>query len=377
LVALDTTWYISSRARDEGRYGPRRSDSLEFGAVIIEREPLDDPLDSRIPFRRVDSLTFSRAEFIASLRARMATTPLGPQGAPDRSPFAVLYTHGYATSLEEAWQHTSTSRTRSRSRGPWVVFAWPSIGSGMAWTRGSDLVAAAYGRDSTAAMASLDAYAIALNTVREATGNGGLMVVTHSLGARVAGSVLTNDLALRESLRIDPLRAIAFFSPDVAAGQFADTLVPALRGLSRRLLLYATSDDRALAIAENYNRGPRAGRFREEAGSPLVRDGLESVDMTDGADADNLLLWAFGPRHALRRRSAALFDLVHIVAQGFAPECRETLGTATRLSTGAWKLTAQPVPEPDAVSRCSAPVTPDEQVKTSGAAATARAISPQ
>ena len=52
--------------------------------------------------------------------------------------------------------------------------------------------------------------------------------------------------------------------------------------------------------------------------------------------------------------SAALFDLVHIVGAQRPAECRLQLGTAVRLDSGAWRLTAVPVPPPSAAARCAA-----------------------
>lgn len=353
-VTLDTTWYISSRLRDEDRHGPHLADSLEFGAVVTRRSTTD-PLAPRISMRRVDSLLLSRAEFVTRLKARLASSPSGPAGSPRTSPLTFFYTHGYGTSLEESWQHTVTASVRSRSSAPWVVFAWPSIGSGVAWTGRADIVAAAYGRDSVMAHASSGAYARALEAVREAAGSAGVVVVAHSMGAHVVSDALGADAALRTVLLTDPLRAVAFFSPDVSADFFGDTLVPELLPVTRRLVLYATSDDRALAAAKMYTDEPRAGRFDRADGSPLVRPGLESVDMTDGAGTAGFLHRAFGPRHALRRRTGALFDLVHLVGPGRDPGCRELIGSGRQLATGAWSLTPQDPPSLSVLARCAVP----------------------
>jgi hypothetical protein len=75
--------------------------------------------------------------------------------------------------------------------------------------------------------------------------------------------------------------------------------------------------------------------------------------MTDAEYADSPLVHAFGTRHALRRKSGALFDLVHIVGAQMAAQCRATLGTAERLPSGAWRLTDAPVPEVAEVAQCA------------------------
>ncbi len=327
------------------------ADTLEFGIAVSARYR-GDPLEGRIPFRLLSTHRLTRAEFVTALGERMRSAKSGGEAAPDPTPFAVLYTHGYGTSLIESWQHTSSSRTRARSREPWIVFAWPSIGSGVAWPAEGELLVRAYTQDTLSAIASQHAYARALEAVREATGSGGLVVVAHSLGTHAAGRAMAFDPVLHETLTSDPLRAVAFFSPDVDAGYFADTLVPALRPVTRRLLSYAASDDRALALSVRISQAPRAGRFEREEGPPAPPAGVESIDMTEGLDSDGWLRHLFGPRHALRRRTSALFDLVHVVAPGAAPECRAVLGTASRLPNGVWRLSSAPLPPVAAVHRC-------------------------
>jgi hypothetical protein len=358
VFPVDTTWYISARARDDkGKATPELADMLEFGLVLSEPYS-GDPLEGRIPFRIRATERLSRAEFVATLRRRMSSARGSGGGAPDPSAFAVFYTHGYGTSLEESWQHTSTSRTRARGRAPWIVFAWPSIGSGVAWPAEGDLLVRAYVQDSVSAIASRHAYARALEAVLEGTGSGGLVVVAHSLGTQAAGRAMAFDPALSAALARDPLRAVAFFSPDVDAEYFADSLAPALGPVARRLVLYAASDDRALALSVRIAKAPRAGRFEHEEGPPAPPPGVESVDMTEGVSADGWWRRTFGPRHALRRRSAALFDLIHIVAPGFSAECRATLGTGSLLPNGVWRLSSSPLPGVAAVARCESSARP-------------------
>jgi esterase/lipase superfamily enzyme len=74
-----------------------------------------------------------------------------------------------------------------------------------------------------------------------------------------------------------------FVAPDHDAARFADTLVPALRGARIDCVLYTSRRDRALTISRRMHDTPRAG-LAEPA--PLVRDGLETVDVTDAFAAD-------------------------------------------------------------------------------------------
>ena len=348
-VAADTIFYISARDREAGRDVARLAASLEYGLAITAHPSRIDSLAGRIGFELIDSVRLTRDEFAGLLRARTVT-----KSQEDSTAFMVLYTHGYGTSLHEAWEHSATSRARARGAQPWVVFAWPSIGSGVAMPRDGELFLTAYHRDSSAAASSRGAYAEALSTVVAAVGGLRVLLIAHSLGGQLVGEALSQDTELRATLERDPLRAIAFVSPDIAATHFGDVIVPAMRPLTQRLLLYASADDRVLGVSQMVNDSERAGRIANTSRGPTVRPGLESVDMTDGAFADSRLTHAFGTRHALRRKSAVLFDLVYIVGGRADAHCRETLGTATKLPTGAWRLTARELPPVAAIARCEA-----------------------
>lgn len=344
-VPVDTLFYISARARDAGADSDRLAAALEYGLVITRRVEDADPVKERLPFVVEDTLLLARSEFVALLRSRTEAAEPGDD-------FAVLYTHGYGTSLHNAWEHSTTSRARARSTQPWVVFAWPTIGSGLMWPKNGHFLASAYRQDAAMAVASRGAFAEAFEAVHEAVGGDGMLMVAHSLGGQLVGGTLAEDARLRERLRADPLRALAFVSPDIEAQRFGDEVVPLMRPLTQRLLLYASADDRVLALSEMLNDSQRAGRIEREADGPLVRDGLESVDITEGVFANSRLVHWFGTRHALRRKSAALFDLVHLVGARRPAECRRDIGTAERLGSGAWRLTGRPLPPPRAASRC-------------------------
>ena len=156
IAPVDTLFYVSAREREEGRERPQLADSLEYGLVFTQRPAMDDPTSDGARIEILDSLLLSREACVAHLAARV-----GP--GQDSAHFAVFYTHGYGTSLHNLWQHSALARLRSRGNEPWVVFSWPSIGSGVAWPRDGDVLTTAYRADSTAAVASRGAFAEALS----------------------------------------------------------------------------------------------------------------------------------------------------------------------------------------------------------------------
>ena len=344
---LDTTWYISARARAEGRDTKSLSDSLEYGLIITARSPSKDLVTSaNLPFKLVDSVTLSRALFVSTLRARTSTE--------DGKGFAVLYTHGFGTSLHEAWKQGVHARARSQGSHPWVVFNWPAGDNWVTWPERGSLISTSYWQDSTSAEASRGPFVQAFGAVREAVGSVGLVLFTHSMGVQVVAEALMNDDTLRAALTADPLRGAAFYAPDVEASRFGDVLVPAFRPLAQRLVLYASANDRALAMARRFTHTERAGQVPRSGHPLLSRAGLETVDVTEATNALGIFRKSFGTRHGVRHASAALFDLVHLVAGGYEAGCREQLGIATRIAADSWKLGSNELPSPTAVSQCTA-----------------------
>ncbi len=342
-MPLDSTFYISTRLREAGRTVRRLSDSLEYGLIVTPRPSAEAAAHGgELPFDVVDSITLSREEFVTTLRDRA-----GPEG------FAVLYTHGFGTSMAEAWEQAAHARARSQGTQPWVVFTWPASDSWLAWPRNGNGLATSYRADSALATASRGAFIRAFGTVRAAVGSSGLLLFTHSMGGQLAGEAIAADDTLRLGLTTDQLRGIAFFAPDVEGIHFGDVLVPTLLPLTRRLVLYASSKDRALATAGMISKTTRAGRIPSWSRLPLSRPGLESVDMTKGTSASGPFRYLFGARHGVRHATAALFDMIFIVGGGYSAECREVLSIAARTAADTWKLFAGALPSPTAVSRCA------------------------
>ena len=184
----------------------------------------------------------------------------------------------------------------------------------------------------------------------DAAGGAQLLLVAHSLGAQLVGETLASDSTLRTALRASPLRTLAYFAPDVAIDRFNAYILPATNALAERIVLYASTKDRLLALSRAVNRSERSGLLRKATLPPA---GLELIDVTRGASAENPIQRVFGSHHALRRASAALFDLFSIVAQGYSADCRERLGTAHANTLGIWELTAMSPPLVSVAARCT------------------------
>ena len=342
-VPVDTIWYVSVRAREDGRDTRRLADSLEYGLVVNAVKSAGDPLTQHVEITLLDSVRLTQRDFANALRARA-------RDASRDDSLVLLYVHGFGTSLREAREHAAQARVRSRSSAPWVVFCWPSRGSGVAWPSASHIFSRAYLEDSAAAAASRPAFAQTVRDLLPVVGGAHLLLVAHSLGAQIVGESLAGDSALRGALGADPLRALAFFAPDVETRRFRDHILSATRSLARRVVVYGSVDDRVLTLSRSFNKSERAGLIR---GPAKAHPGVETVDATDGTAAEDRLQRVLGSHHALRRASAALFDLVHIVGRSRDAACRLTLGTATGVEQGVWRLTRLPLPPLSVLEACS------------------------
>ena len=359
-AVTDTIWYMSARARDEeGRDTRRLADSLEYGFAIFRVGSADarpgDTLSAHalsrdIDLALVDSVRLTELECVRALGRRAHSARSSTDPTDDDDSLLALMVHGFGTGLHEAWDYAAQAHLRSRTRAPLVVFCWPSNGSGVAWPRAGEILVRAYREDSVAAAKSRPAFAKSLGTLLAAGGSDRLLIIAHSLGAQLVGETLASDSTLRRHLRTAPLRALAYFAPDVATARFNDVVLPATATLARRVVIYASSNDKLLTLSRRVNRSERAGLLR---GTVSIPSGLELVDVTRGLSAETRLQRMLGSHHALRRATSALFDLFAIVANGYRAECRATLGTAQMKETGIWELTSMSPPWQYAAGTCT------------------------
>lgn len=349
-MPADTVWYVSTRARAGGRDTRRLAPDLEYGLAIFRRAVDADPRVGALELSLVDSVQLTRSAFVAALATRVrATVP--PQD------YAVLYVHGFGTSLHEAWTFAAEANRRGGSSAPWIAFCWPSNGAGIARPTFQEPFSQAYVDDSLAAVASHRPFARAVRDVVGAAGASQVMLVAHSLGGQLVSETLAQDDSLRIFLGAAPLRAIAFVAPDVEARRFAEYVVPALVPLADRLVLYSSSRDRVLKVSGDRSMTHRAGRHGRV---PVTHAGLETVDATAGVRAEGWMQNTFGNHHAIGQATGALFDLAWIVGGRRSPACRVAIGSASAAASGVWVLADSLPPVGAVAERCPTPATRQE-----------------
>ena len=341
-TVTDTTWYVTNRERVAGQIGRVRTDTLEYGYVVVRyRERTDraatDPWEEGFSRVQGEPVRLARDEFLARVAAASSRASARGEGP-------VVYTHGFATSFRRAIAQGSDIAHRGRGDAPFIVFAWPAHRSFAAFPRPSALISKAYRDDSTTATASAGAFRGALADLLSVIPATHLTVVAHSLGAQLATEALAVPSPLRDTLERLPLRALVLFAPDVAAGHFRDVLGPALVPLASRRVIYASAADRLLTVSRLINHSPRAGQAGGER--ILEASDVEIIDVTDGRRTQGALRNLFEPHHSMRFASTALRDFFGIV-RGTPSNCRESDGLAVRVTERNWRLTSKAPPAAD------------------------------
>ena len=341
-TVTDTTWYVTNRARVGGKLAGVRSDTLEYGYVVVRyRERADrfatDPWVEQFQRTASEPVRLSRDEFLGRVGAANARVTARGEGP-------VIYTHGFATSFARAIAQGSDIAHRGRFAAPFIVFAWPARAAFASLPRFSALISKGYRDDSTSASASADAFRGALADLLSVIPAQRLTVLAHSLGAQLATEALAVSSPVRDSLQRVPLQALVLFAPDIPAARFRDLLGPALVPLATRRVIYASGADRLLTVSRLINHAPRAGQARGER--MLAMSDVEIVDVTEGRRSHGVLRNLFEMRHAMRYASTALRDFFGVV-HGTPGECRAFDGLAERLTERSWRLTSKAPPASD------------------------------
>lgn len=349
VTSLDTTWYVSARARKDGRTLRALGDSLEYGYVVTRfRDRANQDAAGRyleqVDAARVDSTRLAASDFLARIRAADSSAAARGEGS-------VVYVHGFAVSFGRAIAQGAEIAHRGSYRGPMIVFAWPAHRSLATWPSPEAVVSRAYREDSASAASSNDAFRDALALIRDAVRPEALTVVGHSLGAQLTAEALAKPSALHEALQAGPLKAVVLYAPDVPVERFRDTLAAPLEDIAARRIVYASAGDWLLGISEIVNHARRAGRTR--SARSLVAEDVEVIDATRGLRADGAIRKLVEPKHSMRWSSSALYDFFSVV-RGVPSACRTLDGVAALQPDGTWQLTPSPIPAgiPPAVESC-------------------------
>ncbi len=216
---------------------------------------------------------------------------------------AFVFIHGYNVSFDAAAKRAAQLAHDMNYVGVPVLYSWPSRGSTVG-----------YMADSAVVQLSARHLSLFLDDLVAQSGAETIHIVAHSMGNRALTEAL-ELMALRrgQTGRMPPpFDQIVFAAPDVDAGLFA-AMLPTIRPLARRLTLYASENDWALATSRKlHGDAPRAGQGGVDT---LAAPMLDSVDMSELGE-DMLAHGYFADD------SSALVDLVALFWQNLPPERR-------------------------------------------------------
>lgn len=196
-------------------------------------------------------------DFYAALKAKVASSPQDE---------AFVFVHGYNVTFEDAARRTAQLAYDLKFEGAPIFFSWPSQGGLLQ-----------YAVDETNVAWAVPHVKDFLVSVARRSGASSIHLIAHSMGNRALTSAL---LAVAAEVKDEaPLfHEVVLTAPDIDADVFRRDIAPFLTRSARRVTLYASSNDEALALSKRLHGYARAG----ESGRQLVVvDGIDTIDVSN------------------------------------------------------------------------------------------------
>jgi len=260
---LTTTGYLNGRSDRENLHYGECHVSLPGGHRIgeIERPSAMGFNITPNPARHVmvtQIVSFTEEVFLKRLNQSILNSA---------STEAFVFVHGYNVSFDSAALRTAQLARDLDFVGTAIFYSWPAGG----WFT-------SYVKAETEVHWSFPHFKRFVRLLVDHSGASRIHVIAHSMGARavfeairsleseVSGSVLLNE--------------VVFAAPDIDADSFRESST-SLKNLTRRITLYASSNDRALQASTRIHGYPRAGE------PLLIIPGIDTIDASN-VDTDFL-----------------------------------------------------------------------------------------
>jgi esterase/lipase superfamily enzyme len=218
------------------------------------------------------------------------------------NPGILVFIHGYNSSFADAARRAGQLAFDLRFGGSTVLFSWPSRAATLEYTV-----------DEQAAEWSIPDMKAVLASLATIAPGAPIYVIAHSMGNRVFTrgfkALLDEDPGKRR-----PFRQIVLAAPDVDADVFAREIGPAILGKGPRVTLYASSNDKALAVSRGVHGGYR--RLGESGKDLVIMQGLDTVDAST-VSTEFLGHSYFGDSDTV------MSDLKYVIRKSLPPEQRE------------------------------------------------------
>jgi esterase/lipase superfamily enzyme len=198
----------------------------------------------------------SSADFLSALREKVH----------DSSRKSLLvFIHGFRVSFEDAALRTAQMAYDLQFDGAAVFFSWPSQDA--LWS---------YSVDEQSIVNAEPHLEHFLHEVLEHSDADSVYLIAHSMGNRGLARALVN-LAASDPTEVKRIKEVILTAPDIDSTEFTEQIAPGLKKLGAPVTLYASSNDKALAMSKSLHGGNRAG----EAGPNIVVvNGIETIDVS-------------------------------------------------------------------------------------------------
>jgi esterase/lipase superfamily enzyme len=318
-------FYSTDRIREERDsprvfYGGTRSAELEYGLAHIsipashEEGVVEHPKWYKLEFKYDPEkhITILGAQPLAE-ESWYDTLSSSVGAATERS--ALIFVHGYNVDFDEALRRTAQLAFDLVFPGVPILYSWPSNGSLFG-----------YSSDEEDARFTVPHLKYFLQGVHDRTGAENIYVIAHSMGCRAiveALATMASDTPL--------VHQLILAAPDIDAEVFKRDLAPAMCRLTTHCTLYASSQDRALAMSRELHQNARAGE---------VRDSITIVPHIDTIDASGIDTDLLGHSAALEE-AALLDDIKSIICCATAPGKRRLRPMTNNLNESYWRFGSQ------------------------------------
>lgn len=323
--ALETTdsiavFYLTNRLRVPGKttadsYTGERGET-RFGRCRVDFTPI--PLISQF----APQLPFHLQRETHRISLREQTDPdlfwdqLTKAAENKSSGSVVLFVHGYNYGFERTCRMAAEIQRALLGHATLLMFSWPSNG-----------LAADYVRDQADIEWSVPLLAGLIEQLGDRLGREQVQVVAHSLGSR--GVLFALQQLAAERNERPAVGNLVLLAPDFDAQTFSDRF-PALRPMSARITLYASSNDAPLWASRQLSGYPRLG----EGGELLtVIEGMETIDVS------SLGRYQFTGHEYFYFHPRVKADLVELLSSNAGADQRPGLHAEARNGTRYWTFT--------------------------------------
>src|SRR3954447_23067386 len=298
------------KSPSENEFTANRASALNYAKFAVsippnhkpgEVEMPTHPADPQTSFAIVDQAVMSEADFEKAV---------APKRADRRKKQKVfVFVHGFNNSFQESLFRLAQLQADAKIDGIPILFSWPSQARVAAYATAQD--AASYSGDYLTKL---------LTMLTRSPGVGDILIVGHSMGAKLTADALQQLRAEGKNQVIARLGRVVLAAPDINAQAFR-AQVQAIGPLKPPLLVLVSKDDGALQMSSFLSGGgvPRAGAL--DVNNPIVQEAaltakvqvvdISQLESRDGMKHDQFVsvavLYSKLPKNGPYRTSAGAF----------------------------------------------------------------------